>query len=416
MFFNPKFFTGLAIGALAFSGCGSSTKTVTLSTDFPLQGGQGPASKQANDAVQLYLEQIGYKAGDHTIEFKAYDNSIPSTGSWDEAQCTTNANLHVANTDEVAVIGASNSGCTKLEVPILNQAADGPMVMISHQSTYPGLTKEWETGEPEMYFPSGDRSFARVCTTDDNQGAAGAQFAAKQLEVKSVYVLNDGSVYGIGVATAFITEANKQGLEIKSIGDAGIAWDPASNDYTELFNVIKATNAEMVYIAGVFDNNGHRLVKDKFKTLGDNEAVKMMFPDGFTGYESLVNLPEADGAYITFAGLTASLLTVGSADGPTATFMKAYKDKYSTDLTDSYALYAVASAQFLIKAIAASDGTRKGVRDELFSGSGITLEASENVLGKRVTIDPETGGISAIDITIEQVKNKEETTLAWTVQ
>jgi branched-chain amino acid transport system substrate-binding protein len=70
-----------------------------------------------------------------------------------------------------------------------------------------------------------------------------------------------------------------------------------------------------------------------------------------------------------------------------------------------------------LKAIAASDGTRKGVRDAVFTGSGITISADESVLGKELAIDPASGDTSAIDITIEVVKDNKETTLkAWTVQ
>jgi branched-chain amino acid transport system substrate-binding protein len=70
-----------------------------------------------------------------------------------------------------------------------------------------------------------------------------------------------------------------------------------------------------------------------------------------------------------------------------------------------------------LKAIAASDGTRKGVRDAVFTGSGITISADESVLGKDLAVDPASGDTSAIDITIEIVKDNKETTLkAWTVQ
>jgi hypothetical protein len=47
----------------------------------------------------------------------------------------------------------------------------------------------------------------------------------------------------------------------------------------------------------------------------------------------------------------------------------------------------------------------------------MSLTADESVLGKSATIDPATGDINAIDITIEVVKDNKETTVqAWTVQ
>ncbi len=59
-------------------------------------------------------------------------------------------------------MGTYNSGCAKLEVPVLNQDPNGPMLMVSHANTNPGLTKTWDPGEPDKYYPTGKRNYARV--------------------------------------------------------------------------------------------------------------------------------------------------------------------------------------------------------------------------------------------------------------
>jgi branched-chain amino acid transport system substrate-binding protein len=64
-----------------------------------------------------------------------------------------------------------------------------------------------------------------------------------------------------------------------------------------------------------------------------------------------------------------------------------------------------------LAAIANSDGTRKGVTDTIFSGSGISIPATTSVLGKIVNIDPSTGDTSAKDVTIKIVKDGQETTV-----
>ena len=38
-------------------------------------------------------------------------------------------------------MGTFNSGCAKIQVPTLNQDSTGPMLMVSHANTNPGLTK-----------------------------------------------------------------------------------------------------------------------------------------------------------------------------------------------------------------------------------------------------------------------------------
>jgi len=413
-----KLVTALAVGALAASvltGCSSSNKLI-ISTDLPLQGSAFDSNDSTNKAIQLYLEQQGYKAGTYELAFKAYDNATAAKGSWDDAKCAANAQAHVANKKEVAVMGTYNSGCAKIIVPVLNQDKTGPMLMISNANTNPGLTKKWNEGEPDKYYPTGARNYGRVCTTDDNQGSAAAQFA-KELGIKSVYVLNDTETYGQGVAQAFVTEAKKQGIKVLSSGDSGEGWDKKQTDYTALFTKIKATKPDMVYFGGIFDNNGGQLTKDKVKVLGDNTKVKLMGPDGFTGYPEFNELPEAQGAYLTFAGLSTDLLIANNPTGAGAKFVEAYKAKYGKDPVGSYPLYGVAAVQVILAAIAKSDGTRKGVRDAVFTGSGITISANDSVLGKDVSLDPATGDTNAKDITIEIVKDNKETTLkAWTVK
>jgi len=409
-------------GALALAACGSNTgggsgsssapagKTVVIGTDMPLQGSSKDSSDATNQAIQLYLDQIGSKVGDYTIELKQYDDSTAAAGKWDQGQCTKNANDHVANANEIAVMGTYNSGCAKIIVPILNQDPTGPMLMVSQANTNPGLTKTWDPGEPQKYYPTGKRNYARVVTTDDNQGRAAAQFMAKDLMVKKCYILNDNETYGLGVATAFATEAPKVGIEI--IGNE--AWDAKQPNYTALFQKIKGLGADCVYLAGIFDNNGGQLIKDKVAVLGDNTAVALMGPDGFTGYPELNKLPEGQGMYLSFPGLTNDDLR--KQGGAAAKLLDAYKAKYGADPATSYALYGVAAVQVILEALKQSDGTRKGVNDAVLGGSGITIPADVSAIGKELKIDPATGDVNLLDMTIEQIKDNAETTLkGWPI-
>jgi branched-chain amino acid transport system substrate-binding protein len=406
----------VVIAAMASTACNSSSggddgeKTLVVGVDLPFQGASKDASDATWNAMSLYLEQVGGKAGKYKVELKKYDDSTAAKGAWDDGACAKNAQDHVANTNQVAVMGTYNSGCAKIEVPVLNQDPNGPMLMVSHANTNPGLTKPWDPGEPDKFYPSGKRSYARVITTDDYQGTAAAQFAAKDLQVKRVFVLNDNQTYGQGVAKAFATEAAKQGITITGQQ----AWDAKQPNYAALFTSIKATNPDAVYFGGIFDNNGGQLTKDKVRILGDNTAVKLIGPDGFTGYPDFQKQPEAQGAYLTFAGLaTEQLRQLG---GKGAAFLDAYKAKYGADPATSYALYGVQALQVILSAIEKSDGSRKGVRDAVFDGAGITVAASTAVLGKDIKIDPKSGDVGVIDISVLLMKdNKEGFLKAWPV-
>jgi branched-chain amino acid transport system substrate-binding protein len=400
-----------ALIAIAVSGCGGSSSggaiggggggsKLIIGVDLPMQGPSKDNSESTVNAMQLYLEQVGHKAGSYDVELKVYDNSTAAKGAWDDATCAKNAQDHVANPDEVAVMGTFNSGCAKIELPVLNSDPSGPMLMVSHAATNPGLTKAWDPGEPEKYFPTGVRNFARVIGTDDYQGVAAARFAAQDLGVKRCYVLNDNQTYGQGVARVFEEEAPKQGIQV--VGSA--PWDLKQPNYAALFTSIKALNPDCIYLSGIFDNNGGQLVRDKVRVLGDNNAVKLLVPDGFSGYTEFTNLSESQGAYLTFSGMTSQTLRENGGAG--AKLLDAYKAKYGMDPASSYALYGVEALQVILEGIAKSDGTRKSVRDQVFGG--VTIPKDASVVGKEVRIDQQTGDASMRDISVMQVKDNKE--------
>src|SRR5256714_9675271 len=181
----------------------NSNKTLVVGVDLPYQGAQKDTSNATLNAMQLYLDSVGGKAGNYKVQLKKYDDSTAAAGKWDDATCTKNADAHVANADEVAVMGTYNSGCAKLEEPKPNQDTTGPLLMVSHANTNPGLTKKWDAGEPEKYYPTGTRNYARVITTDDFQGTAAARFAAKDLTVKTSAPLTDNDPNAQEMAKSF---------------------------------------------------------------------------------------------------------------------------------------------------------------------------------------------------------------------
>lgn len=411
MQFRSTLSVTLALGVAAFgvAGCaskgstgGTSGKTLTIATDLPLQGTNKDANDSTNKMMQLYLDEHGDKAGKYKIKLKTYDDAVASTGSWDPSTCTRNARAHVADASEIAVMGTFNSGCAKLEVPILNGA---PMLMVSDANTNPGLTKKWDAGEPQKYYPTGKRNYARVVTTDDFQGSAAASFVKNTLKATKCYVVNDNSTYGQGVARSFVTSAKQKGITI--LGND--AWDPKAANYTALFTKIKQANPDCLYIGGTYDLNGGQLVKDKFNILGDNTKVKMIAPDGFTGYPALDKQSQSQGMYLTFAGLAyEQLVKQGGAGGK---LLAAYKKKFGSQPVGNYPLYGAAALQVILAAIAKSDGTRQGVVNQVFGSSPITIAATDSVLGKQLVIDTKSGDVNAKDVSVLVMKNNSETFL-----
>jgi branched-chain amino acid transport system substrate-binding protein len=361
----------LAVLAVAFSvvltGCGGdddeggggSASTLKIVSDLPLQGSDRVQTEQMVRAIQFVLQQAGNKAGDYDIEFESNDDATAAAGKWDEAKCSENARNYVADDSIVGVIGTYNSGCAALEIPILNDAG---LAMVSPANTYSGLTKGGpgtEQGEPDKYYPNGERNYVRVVASDDNQGRIGAQYMKDVLGVTKVYILDDKELYGKGVADAFEGSAKDIGLEIA--GHEG--WDKDAQNYTALMTKIKASGADGIYIGGVSTNNGGQLVKDKVQTVGDNDQVKMLVSDGFV-LSSLFDEAGADnvnGAYGTAPTTPPDKLT-----GEGKTFVDDFQQSEGDKPLEVYTVYAATAAQVLLDAIGRSDGSRADVLAKLF--------------------------------------------------
>ena len=77
-------------------------------------------------SIQFVLEkQFKFKAGDFTVGYQGCDDSTAQTGAWDSAKCSSNARAYASERTLIGVLGTFNSGCAKLEVPILNRAPGG---------------------------------------------------------------------------------------------------------------------------------------------------------------------------------------------------------------------------------------------------------------------------------------------------
>lgn len=405
-------FGALAIaGALALAACGGDSddaagggaaadKVLVVGTDLPLQGASADASKSTNEVVALVLEQAGGKAGDFTVEIKEYDDSTAAKGAWDDGACAKNAQDHVANTNQVAIMGTYNSGCAAIIIPVANQAG---MLMVSHANTYAGLTVEWDKGEPGIYYPAGTRNYARVIAHDGFQGKAAAQYMYNDLGHRTLALLDDTQAYGVGLADAVQAEFEALG----GVVQRG-SWDvKQTQGYKATFEKIKADGAEIVYYAGIFDNNGVQLVKDKTAVLGDNSVFPAMAPDGFSGYPVLREMPEAEGLWMTFAGK--SLDGIIKDGGKAAEFISAYEAKYGYLPNSSYAVYGGLAMQVIMKAIAKSDGTRKGVLDAVFTGDPICIDVAESVSGTGFCLNQETGDVDTIVMTLQKMTGGVET-------
>jgi branched-chain amino acid transport system substrate-binding protein len=365
----------------------------TIVSDLPRQGSNKIQTDQMTEAINMVLQQHHYKAGKYTVQYQDCDDSTAQLGAYDPATCSSNAQAYSRDPSVIGVLGTLNSPCAKLEVPTLNRVG---LVEISAANTNLGLTqKSGEPGEPEKYYPTGVRTYARVVAVDNSQGAVDATLA-KDLGVKSVYVLDDKESYGVGVADFFTKAAQALGLHIAGRD----SWDPKAANYQALMTKIKATEPDAIFLGGLICSNGGQLIKDKVAILGPNTGVKLIAPDGFFLSSTLTGQGSAgaagEGMYVTNAGVPADQLK-----GAGKQFIDAFKAKYGVSVVQPYTAYAAQTAEVLLKAIAASDGTRQSVTNAVM---GMTIQ--NGILGD-FTIGNEGDIVGQQQFTVGVAKNGE---------
>jgi branched-chain amino acid transport system substrate-binding protein len=386
--------------ALPSAGCepiqyeGSGKPDALIASDLPLQGSNRALTTEMAQAVEFILKQHDWKAGGKNIGFQSCDNSTAQAGSWDSAKCTANARAYANNTAVIGVIGTFNSGCAKLEIPIANRAPDGPIAYVSPANTYPGLTISGpgtESGEPDVYYPTGKRNYARVVWNDQFQGAADAQFAKDQ-GFKKVYVLTDKETYGNGIATLFINYAKKLG--ISTVPSQPAAWDKNASSYDAVATKIAQSGADAVFLGGIICNNGGKLIKDLRAGLGPN--VTLFAPDGFTPIDAATiktGGPATEGMFITQPGIPSDQLS-----GAGKTFVEDFT-KANGKEPDPYTNYAAQATDVLLTAIDDAKGERANVAEHLFG-----QDVKDGILGN-FKID-ENGDTTLGTVGVWQVKGQ----------
>ncbi|MGZ4128278.1 MAG: branched-chain amino acid ABC transporter substrate-binding protein [Actinomycetota bacterium] len=343
-------------GPIVYKGSGSPDFIVP--SDLPLQGAIRQQTVQISRAMIWALANAGWKAGPYKIGYQSCDDSTAQTGGWDTAKCATNAHLYVNNRSVITVLGTFNSGCAKIEVPIMNRAS---LLEVSPANTNVGLTKKWDVGEPQKYYPTGVRNYARVVATDDIQGPADALWS-QSLGYKKVYVLNDKQTYGFGVASTYRTAAKKLGITVAGFE----GWDAKASSYEALATRIKASGAQAVFLGGIVCNNGAKLMQD-IKAV--DPKIQLQMPDGFSGGISS-NGAVANGAYISVAGEPPKALT-----GAGAAFVKSFGKQVGTT-PNPYSAYGAQAMDVALEVIAKGGGQRAATTKSVF---GLTV--TNGILG-----------------------------------
>jgi branched-chain amino acid transport system substrate-binding protein len=354
-----------SVGGGDSGGGAISGDTLTIYSSLPLQGTSKGQSEAVIDGEKLALKEVGGKVGKYKINYVSLDDSTAQNpGTADEGQTAQNARKAVQDESTIFYLGEFNSGGTKVSLAILNKAN---IPQISPSNTYVGLTTDApgsEPGEPDKYYPSGKRTYARIVPTDTIQGAALASIM-KEDGCQSVHIFNDKTTYGAGLATNVENAAKKVGLKVE--GNDGT--DKNAPNYRSLAAKI---NSDCFVGSGVTGENYVQVFKDvaaacpNCKLYGPDGVAEAAFSDPKEG-----GIPADVGARtkVTVATLSPGEFEKKGID-KAVKFFDDFKAEYGVDQPDPYSIYGyetMSLALDTLKAVGDKANDREAVRNQLLT-------------------------------------------------
>jgi branched-chain amino acid transport system substrate-binding protein len=357
----------------ATSGTAGGGRTLTVYSSLPLQGASKNQSAAIANGMKLALKQAGGKVGDHTIKYVPLNDSTAQAGAWTPEATQANARKAAQDDSSIAYLGEFNSGASAVSVPILNEVG---LAQNGLTNTAVGLTTDEpgsSPGEPDKYYPSGQRHYVRIVPKDTIQGAALVTLM-KQDGCTKTFMTNDKEVFGSGLARNVERSADEQGLEL--VANQGI--DKNAANYRSLAQGAKSRGTDCMVYAGITANNAVQLFKDFAAAMPD---AKLYGPDGIA--ESGFADPKEGGIPADVgARVKVVIATLPASEYPPEgqRFFDEYKSEYGEANPDPYAIYGYEAMSLTLDAIkrAADEGEvdRGSVIEQLFA-----TKDRESVLG-----------------------------------
>jgi branched-chain amino acid transport system substrate-binding protein len=313
------------IAATVLAGCkpgGASQGTVIkIGSVAPLTGEIAHLGKDNENGARMAVDDInaagGVKLGDKTYRLELVgedDKADPREG--------TLAAQKLVDDGVLAVVGHLNSSTS---IPASRIYADANVVQITPSSTNPKYTQQ------------GFRTTYRVLANDNQQGAVLANFAANEMKVKRVAIVDDRTQYGQGLADVFERAAKEKGVDVL---DREFTTNKAT-DFNAILTKIRSMKPDLVMFGGM-DSVAAPLAK-QMRELGMKS--RLLAGDG-----------SCDPGFISIAGDASGVLTCSMAGRAIEKmpkgddFAKRYQAKFSTGV-QLYSPYSYDAVYVIVEAL-----------------------------------------------------------------
>jgi branched-chain amino acid transport system substrate-binding protein len=323
-------------GAIAFGASAQDKGTIKVVTHSPLSGPNSPTGEAIKLGAQLALDDFGKLVPGFKIVLQPEDDQAnPTVG-------VANANRLINDPDILAVVGHYNSG---VFIPSSEVYAKAGLVAVSPANTAPAVTDRDST-----------RAIAnRICGRDDIQGPVGSDFVSKNLKAKKVYVINDKTAYGAGIAETFEAAVKKAGVKVTF--STGV--DDKETDFSSILNRAAVDKPDVIYFGGYYQQAGLFIKQMRQKKIN---AV-FIGGDGLdsSDLQKIAGAENMNKVYFTTTGVPLSKLPAAQK------FAQTYKNKFKKE-PEGYSAYGYDSMHVVLQAIASAvkaNGGKKPTREQV---------------------------------------------------
>lgn len=332
--------------------------TIKIGANLELSGEVASYGQSISEGMELAIEEINASGGVDGKKIKV----VKVDNKSDNAEAASAATRLTSQENVLAIIGAATSGNTIAQAQIAN---DTKTILLSPSGTAPNVTENEDGSINEYVF--------RTSYIDPFQGTVAANFAAKELGVKTAAIYSDSaSDYAKGLAAAFKETFQKAGGKIVA-EESYVAGD---TDFRSTLTRIKSANPEFVFIPGYYEEVG--LIVKQARESG--VTVPLMGADGWDS-PTLVDLAGKDALNNTFI---TNHYSAQDPDTKIQEFVTKFKKKYKDKSPDAFNALGYDSVYLLVDAIKrAGSLDREAVKDALAETKDISLVTGVVTIDKK---------------------------------
>lgn len=332
--------------------------TIKIGANLELSGEVASYGQSISEGMELAIEEINDSGGVDGKKIKV----VKVDNKSDNAEAASAATRLTSQENVLAIIGAATSGNTIAQAQIAN---DTKTILLSPSGTAPNVTENEDGSINEYVF--------RTSYIDPFQGTVAANFATKELSVKTAAIYSDSaSDYAKGLAAAFKETFQKAGGKIVA-EESYVAGD---TDFRSTLTRIKSANPEFVFIPGYYEEVG--LIVKQARESG--VTVPLMGADGWDS-PTLVDLAGKDALNNTFI---TNHYSAQDPDTKIQEFVTKFKEKYKDKSPDAFNALGYDSVYLLVDAIKrAGSLDREAVKDALAETKDISLVTGVVTIDKK---------------------------------